>query len=215
MIRTIPVLSALICLSPAMTQAADTPPPVVTPALSTPKLDLLGGAAFTESYLTISVNSTEAEERSSKQDFSALHIGVGAYSISGYSSRPERDMGGLLGVGLQARTWVANDRDIEWTAVAPFILIVGGVYLDPAKDVRLALLAEAGPGIAFDRIESHGVSENKGFRPAFHFGVQATAMMRLQPKLEAGLIFGYDFDRMPNVDASGPLFGIVVRIFAN
>jgi len=33
-------------------------------------------------------------------------------------------------------------------------------------------------------------------------------MYRFRPNLDAGLIFGYDYDQMPNVDASGPLLGL-------
>jgi len=70
-------------------------------------------------------------------------------------------------------------------------LLVCGGYCDPIKNLHLSLLGEAGPGIAFDRISDHGTSTNKGFRPAFHVGIEAAAMYRFRPNLDAGLIFGY------------------------
>ncbi len=194
------------------------PTAVILPALGfsadPPRVDLLGQAAFTDTYITLGINSTASEARDTKNDFSVVHVGLGAYSVSGYSSRPEKDAGGLLGAGIQLRTWFGSDRGVDWFATAPFILIVGGGYVDPVKNVRLSLLGEVGPGIAFDRISDHGNSTNKGFRPALHAGIQASAMMRFRPSLEAGLIFGYDYDHMPNATSSGPLFGLGLRFIA-
>ena len=180
-------------------------------AAEAPRIDILGGAAFTETYITLGLSAPDAEAHTSGQDFSALQIGLSAYSISGYSSRPGKDFGGLFGAGLLVKTWAANDHNVNWTAAAPYIVLAGGGYWDPVKHLRLALLAEVGPGVAFERVSYQGNSESSWFRPVLHAGVQATGLVRVRSDLDVGLIGSYDYDRLPRVTASGPLVGLIVR----
>jgi hypothetical protein len=198
--KPIPALLSLV-LSTQATLAAE----------ETFAVDLLGGAAFTENYITIGLAQVEAEVRDSDSEFSVIQVGMAGYSVSGYKKETDSRSGFLLGAGVLARSWVASDNGVDWQALAPFAVLTGGAFVDPGAHLRLSLTAEAGPGLAFQHIEAGGRDENDVFKPALHVGVHATLMGRVNSTTDIGLILGYEHDHMPDVTVRGPLIGLAVK----
>lgn len=178
------------------------------PAAETPRIDMIGGAAFTDNWISINIGTTSGEVRGPGTTFEALRLGAGAYSVSGYSSRERKDAGGLLGGGLLVRSWLANDHDVDYAAIEPILVLVGGGYWKPADGLRLDLTAEAGPGLAFARIDSGSGTDSTGFRPTLHAGLHGTVRSRISQQSELGVTVGYEYDHLPDVTFDGPVLAL-------
>ena len=171
-------------------------------------LDLLGGAAFTDTYISLGIGTVSGEVRDGHADFDALRIGFGAYSTSGYSSREKRDAGGLLGGALLIRSWFANNHGIEYTAISPSLALVGGGFWKPAGSLRLDLTAEAGPGLVFSKASAGGETENDSFKPSLYAGVHGSVRAQIRRDADLAIIFGYEYDRLPEVTVAGPVIAV-------
>ncbi|HAT11854.1 MAG TPA: hypothetical protein DCS97_14980 [Planctomycetes bacterium] len=185
--------------------------PVAQAADETFAVDLLGGAAFTENYITLGIAQVNAEARDSNQEFTAIQIGMAGYSVSGYKKEADSSSGFLLGAGVLARSWIASDNGVDWQGLTPFAVLTGGAFVDPGAHLRLSLTGEAGPGLAFQRVEAGGQTDSQVFKPALHLGMHATLMGRMNPSTDIGIILGYEYDRLPDITVSGPLIGLALK----
>lgn len=203
----------VLTLVPAAALAAEDAPPrpaePAEPAGTTKSeplsLDMLGGAAFTDTYITLGVGTVSGEARDSNTDFDALRLGFGAYSVSGYSNREKKDVGGLLGGALLIRSWFAKNHGIEYSAIAPNLVLVGGGFWKPAGSLRLDLSAEAGPGLVFARVSAGGETQNDSFKPTLYAGVHGSVRAQIRRDADLAVIVGYEYDHLPEVTIAGPV----------
>lgn len=179
-------------------------------AVELPAVDLLGGAAFTNVTVGLGIGFTDAHARDADKDFNALRLSGSAYSVSGYPAAANPKVGGLLGGAVLARLYAAHDNDIRWTALDPTAVLVGGGYYKPSDGLRFELTGEAGPGLDFARFDDGDASRSAWFRPSLHAGVHLAAIGELNPRSELGVIFGYDYDRLPYVTSAGPFIALVL-----
>ena len=175
------------------------------------RVDLLGNASFTENYITLGLAQVGAEVRDADREFNAIQISAAGYSVSGYKKAADARTGTLLGAGVLARAWIASDNDVDWQGLAPFVVLTGGAFIDPTEHTRLSLTGEAGPGLAFMHVDAGGTTEDKALRPAFHLGIHATLMGRMNRTTDLGLILGYEYDYLPDISVSGPLIGLAIK----
>lgn len=209
--RPISTLLLVLVLAPVAGLAAEPAKPAEdtkAAANDGPSMDLLGGAVFTDTFISLGIGTVSGEERDSKTDFDALRLGFGAYSISGYSSRERKDAGGLLGGALLIRSWFAKNHGIEYAAIAPNLGLVGGGFWKPAGSLRFDLTAEAGPGLAFARVSAGGETQNESFKPTLYAGVHGSVRAQVRRDADLAVILGYEYDRLPEVTIAGPVIAL-------
>jgi hypothetical protein len=174
-------------------------------AADVPAVDLLGGAGFTDTYIGLGLSVSDDRARDAERDFTSLKLSASLNSVSGYPAPGHPSVGGLFGGMLMAQAWAANDRDVNWAALAPSLSLVGGGFWKTTDSLRFNLTGEAGPGLAFSRFDDGSGGSSSDIRPCLHAGAHIGVMMRTSPRSDLGLIFGYEYDYLPEVTSEGPV----------
>jgi hypothetical protein len=198
-----PILLALFC-TPIVGLAAEG-----TGDSKVKDLDLLGGAAFNDTWITLGIGSASGTVRDGDAPFDAIRLGFGGYSVAGYSSREKKDAGGLLGGAVLVRSWLVNNHGLDYLEIAPSLALVGGGFWKPAPGLRFDVTAEAGPGLGFGRSNAGGGgSRNETFKPTFYGGVHGSVRTQIQREADLAVIVGYEYDYLPEVTIAGPVIAL-------
>ena len=177
----------------------------VLTAAEMPTVDLLGGAGFTDTFIGLGVTVSDDRARDAERDFTSLKLSASLSSVSGYPVPGHPSVGGLLGGMLMMQAWIAHDQDVNWTAIDPSISLVGGGFWKTSDTLRFTLTGEVGPGLAFTRFDDGSGDTTSYIRPSIHAGAHVGAMVQTSPHSDLGLIYGYEYDYLPEVTSEGPV----------
>ncbi len=156
--------------------------------------DLLGGAAWKERRVEVSVGWNSVEVDGVKDEQSAVYLSGSAFAVSGYRKKDSVPIGGILGLGATVKTWIGQDNVDLW-AIAPFALGVAGVFTDLNDRNRIEVIGKFGPGIGYVDIDGEGSTEF-----GWTWGIEGSLTITKGESRGLGVGIGYESIHLGDLD---------------